>query len=256
MTRNKIVTFGEIMLRMTRPDKQRITQGSEWLGLFGGSEANVAVSLAMLGDEVEYVTRLPRNKIGDACRNEIRKYNVGTDFIAYGGDRLGLYYYEESAALRGSSIVYDREDSSLTTMQKGMIDWKAAFADAKLFHWSGISCALSEGAASTTREAIETAGEMGLVVSCDINHRANLWKYGADAHDVLMPMVAQSDIVFGTAGEWQLITGLKAPDFKATSSDYVLEEGAYLEFFRHAQKILPKAERLPAGEMSHHSHVD
>ena len=101
MTRNKIVTFGEIMLRMTRPDKQRITQGSEWLGLFGGSEANVAVSLAMLGDEVEYVTRLPRNKIGDACRNEIRKYNVGTDFIAYGGDRLGLYYYEESAALRG-----------------------------------------------------------------------------------------------------------------------------------------------------------
>lgn len=214
MTRNKIVTFGEIMLRMTRPDKQRITQGSEWLGLFGGSEANVAVSLAMLGDEVEYVTRLPRNKIGDACRNEIRKYNVGTDFIAYGGDRLGLYYYEESAALRGSSIVYDREDSSLTMMQKGMIDWKAAFADAKLFHWSGISCALSEGAASATREAIETAGEMRLVVSCDINHRANLWKYGADAHDVLMPMVAQSDIVFGTAGEWQLITGLKPPTSK------------------------------------------
>lgn len=244
MTRNKIVTFGEIMLRMTRPDKQRITQGSEWLGLFGGSEANVAVSLAMLGDEVEYVTRLPRNKIGDACRNEIRKYNVGTDFIAYGGDRLGLYYYEESAALRGSSIVYDREDSSLTTMQKGMIDWKAAFADAKLFHWSGISCALSEGAASATHEAIETAGEMELVVSCDINHRANLWKYGADAHDVLMPMVAQSDIVFGTAGEWQLITGLKVPDFKATSSDYVLEEGAYLEFFRHAQKILPKAKKM------------
>ena len=122
MTRNKIVTFGEIMLRMTRPDKQRITQGSEWLGLFGGSEANVAVSLAMLGDEVEYVTRLPRNKIGDACRNEIRKYNVGTDFIAYGGDRLGLYYYEESAALRGSSIVYDREDSSLTMMQNDRLE--------------------------------------------------------------------------------------------------------------------------------------
>ena len=125
-----------------------------------------------------------------------------------------------------------------------MIDWKAAFAEAKLFHWSGISCALSEGAADTTREAIEAAGEMGLVVSCDINHRANLWKYGADAHDVLLPMAEQSDIVFGTAGEWQLITGLKAPDFKAVSSDYTLDEDAYLDFFRQAQQILPKAKKM------------
>lgn len=242
--KEKIVTFGEIMLRMTRPNKERITQGSAWKGFFGGSEANVAVSLAMFGDNVEYVTRLPDNKIGMACKNEIRKYNVGTDYIALGGDRLGLYYYEESAALRSSSIVYDREDSSLTTIKEGMIDWKKAFEEAKLFHWSGISSALSQGAADTTREAIEEAVKEGITVSCDINHRANLWKYGKDAHDVLLPMARESDIVFGTAGEWKLITGITPPDFKAVSPDYHIDTALYEDYFRRAAGILPKAKKM------------
>lgn len=242
--KNKIVTFGEIMLRMTRPSKQRINQGSEWNGFFGGSEANVAVSLAMFGNNVEYVTRLPDNKIGHACQNEIRRYNVGTDYIAYGGDRLGLYYYEESAALRGSSIVYDREDSSLTTIQAGIINWEDTFKEAQLFHWSGISCALSRGAADATREAIEAAKNSGLTISCDINHRANLWKYGDNAHDVLLPLAQESDIVFGTSGEWELITGLKAPEFKATSKDYKIDSPALKEYFRKAQEILPKAKKM------------
>lgn len=242
--KEKIVTFGEIMLRMTRPDKERIIQGSAWKGFFGGSEANVAVSLAMFGDKVEYVTRLPQNKIGMACMNEIRKYNVGTDYIALGGDRLGLYYYEESAALRSSSIVYDREDSSLTTIQAGMIDWGKAFSQAKLFHWSGISSALSQGAADATREAVDKAVDMGLVVSCDINHRANLWKYGKDAHDVLSPMAKKSDIVFGTAGEWKLITGITPPDFKATTPDYPIDDEGLKSFFNKAKEILPKTRKM------------
>ena len=141
--RQKIVTFGEIMLRMTRPEKLRIIQGSTWDGYFGGSEANVAVSLAMLGNDVEYVTRLPDNKLGQACLNELRKYNVGTRFVTRGGIRLGTYYYENAAAMRGSSVVYDRADSSMTTVAKGTINWADAFADASVFHWSGISCALS-----------------------------------------------------------------------------------------------------------------
>ncbi len=242
--KEKIVTFGEIMLRMTRPNKERITQGSAWKGFFGGSEANVAVSLAMFGDDVEYVTRLPDNKIGKACLNEIRKYNVGTDYIAFGGDRLGLYYYEESAALRSSSIVYDREDSSLTTIQAGMIDWRNAFSKAKLFHWSGISSALSQGAADATKEAVEEAEREGITIACDINHRANLWKYGKDAHDVLFPMAEKSDIMFGTSGEWQLITGITPPEFKAQSTDYPINKEGLEKFFREASRVLPKAKKM------------
>ncbi|WP_297249532.1 sugar kinase [uncultured Prevotella sp.] len=242
--KEKIVTFGEIMLRMTRPNKERIIQGSAWKGLFGGSEANVAVSLAMFGDNVEYVTRLPNNKIGMACLNEIRKYNVGTDYIVHGGDRLGLYYYEESAALRSSSIVYDREDSSITTIKSGMIDWKKTFSETRLFHWSGISSAVSQGAADATNEAVEEAEREGITISCDINHRANLWKYGKDAHDVLLPIAQKSDIVFGTADEWKLITGITPPDFKATTPDYPIDGAAYEEYFRKASKILPKAKKM------------
>lgn len=242
--KEKIVTFGEIMLRMTRPNKERIIQGSAWKGLFGGSEANVAVSLAMFGDNVEYVTRLPNNKIGMACLNEIRKYNVGTDYIVHGGDRLGLYYYEESAALRNSSIVYDRKDSSITTIKSGMIDWKKTFSETRLFHWSGISSAVSQGAADATNEAVEEAEREGITISCDINHRANLWKYGKDAHDVLLPIAQKSDIVFGTADEWKLITGITPPDFKATTPDYPIDGAAYEEYFRKASKILPKAKKM------------
>lgn len=242
--KEKIVTFGEIMLRMTRPNKERITQGSAWKGFFGGSEANVAVSLSMFGDDVEYVTRVPNNKIGKACMNEIRKYNVGTDYIVLGGDRLGLYYYEESAALRSSSIVYDREDSSLTTIQAGMIDWRKVFSKAKLFHWSGISSALSQGAADATKEAVDEAEREGITIACDINHRANLWKYGKDAHDVLLPMAQKSDIMFGTAGEWQLITGITPPDFKATTPDYPIDREGLENYFKEASAILPKAKKM------------
>lgn len=242
--KKKIVTFGEIMLRMTRPDKERIIQGSKWNGYFGGSEANVAVSLAMFGDNIEYVTRLPNNKIGRACMDEIRKYNVGISNVVLGGDRLGLYYYEESASLRSSNIVYDREDSSLTTIKAGIIDWKKAFEGASMFHWSGISGALSQGAADATREAVEEAESEGLLISCDINHRANLWKYGKDAHDVLFPIAEKSDIVFGTAGEWKLITGVTPPDFKATSADYKIDEKGFEDYFHTAEKILPKAKKM------------
>lgn len=242
--KKKIVTFGEIMLRMTRPDKERITQGSRWNGYFGGSEANVAVSLAMFGNDVEYVTRLPHNKIGQACMDDIRKYNVGTSNIVFGGDRLGLYYYEESASLRSSSIVYDREDSSLTTIKAGVIDWQKAYEGATLFHWSGISSALSQGAADATQEAVDEAEKAGLIISCDINHRANLWRYGKDAHDILFPMAKKSDIVFGTAGEWKLITGINPPEFKATTADYPIGRAALEEYFRNAEKVLPKAKKM------------
>lgn len=146
----RFVTMGEIMLRMTRPDYQRIIQGNKIDGFYGGSEANVAVSLAMMGDDVQYVTRLPNNMLGVACRNELRRYQVGTDHIIWGGSRVGKYFYEQAASLRGSSIAYDRERSSMMTLHPHMIDWKEILKEADVFHWTGITCGLSEGASDAT----------------------------------------------------------------------------------------------------------
>ncbi len=238
--RNKIVTMGEIMLRMTRPNLQRITQGRSFDDYFGGSEANVAVSLAMMGDEVEYITRLPNNHIGHACRNELRTYNVGTDNIVWGGNRLGLYYFEQAASLRGSSIAYDRENSSLMSLHSHMVDWKEVLKDAKVFHWSGISCALSYSASEATLEGLDEALRQGLYTSVDINYRKNLWHYGVEANDVLLPACKRCYIIFGDTGEWELITGRKVPPFKADSADYKMDLDAYRAFFEEAHKQFPK----------------
>ncbi|WP_298451494.1 sugar kinase [uncultured Prevotella sp.] len=242
--RQKIVTFGEIMLRMTRPEKQRIIQGSTWDGYFGGSEANVAVSLAMLGNDVEYVTRLPDSQLGKACLNELRKYNVGTRFTVHGGERMGTYYYEDAAAMRGSSIVYDRAGSSMTTVNKGTISWPDVFADASVFHWSGISCALSQGAADVNEEAVCEAERQGLTISFDINYRKNLWKYGKSAHDILLPLAKKCDIMFGTEGEWQLLTGITPPKFTATSPDFTFDMQRHEEFFGKVKEMFPKCRKM------------
>jgi len=236
----KFVTMGEIMLRMTRPDYQRIIQGNKIDGFFGGSEANVAVSLAMMGNNVEYVTRLPNNMLGVACRNELRRYQVGTKHIIWGGSRLGKYFYEQAASLRGSSIAYDREHSSLMTLHTHMIDWREILRGADVFHWSGISCALSEGASDATLDGLDEAIRRGIYTSVDINYRKNLWKYGQEARDVLFPAVKACHIVFGDTGEWELITGMKVPKFEARDTHYKMDLKAYKEFFDKAQEMLPK----------------
>ena len=240
----RFVTMGEIMLRMTRPDYQRIIQGNKINGFFGGSEANVAVSLAMMGDEVEYVTRLPNNMLGVACRNELRRYHVGTSHVIWGGTRLGKYFYEQAAALRGSSVAYDREHSSLMTLHTHMLDWKEILRGADVFHWSGISCALSEGASDATLDGLDEALRKGIYTSCDINYRKNLWKYGQEPWDVLFPAVKACHIVFGDTGEWELITGMKAPKFQAQDTNYELDLKGYKDFFDKAQEMLPKARHM------------
>ncbi len=236
----KFVTMGEIMLRMTRPDYQRIIQGSKIDGFFGGSEANVAISLAQMGDDVEYVTRLPNNMLGVACRNELRRFNVGTKHIIWGGTRLGKYFYEQAASLRGSSVAYDREHSSLMTLHTHMLDWREILRGATIFHWSGISCALSEGASDATLDGLDEALRRGIYTSVDINYRKNLWKYGQEARDVLFPAVKACHIVFGDTGEWELITGKKLPKFEAQDTTYKMDLDGYKKFFDDAQEMFPK----------------
>ena len=139
--KKKIVTFGEIMLRLTTPDNLRMQQSREFLVNYGGSEANVAISIANFGGDVEYITRLPDNALGETCLAELRSHNIGTQHILIGGRRLGTYYMEKAAAMRNSKVIYDREGSAFSELKPGMIDWRTIFSDAAIFHWSGIAAA-------------------------------------------------------------------------------------------------------------------
>ena len=210
MDRQKIVTFGEIMLRLTPPDYLRFNQTNLFRASYGGSEANVAVSLANYGLQSEFVTRLPDNRVADACIDDLRRYGVRTDAILRGGKRLGIYYMEEAAAMRSSHVVYDRADSAFDTLQPGMIDWDGIFRGASWFHWSGISAAVSAGTAAVCAEAIAAAHAAGLTVSCDINYRKNLWKYGKAASEVMNKLAESVDVAIANEEDVQKSLGITA----------------------------------------------
>jgi 2-dehydro-3-deoxygluconokinase len=213
----KIVTFGEVMLRLAPPGFQRFTQARSFEAVYGGGEANVAVSLANFGEEVEYVTRLPKNELGDACLMSLRGYGIRTEHIARGGDRIGIYFLETGAAQRASKVIYDRANSSFATIQPGMIDWKKVFEGADWFHWTGITPAVSQGAADVCREAIRVAREMGVTVSCDLNFRAKLWKWGKPAGEVMADLVGMCDVALGNEEDAEKVFGIKAPEADITA---------------------------------------
>ncbi|MBQ7422175.1 MAG: sugar kinase [Prevotella sp.] len=244
MEKKKIVTFGEVLLRLSKPDNLRLAQGHVFSGNYGGSEANAAVSLATLGNQVEYVTRMPDNAIGRACQMRLREYGLKLNHVALGGERLGTYYFEEAAAMRNSSVVYDRKDSSFYTMAPGMIPWTDVFRDAQIFHCSGITCAISRSAAEATMEAVCTAEEMGLTVACDINYRKNLWNYGADAHETLAELAGHADIIFGDQGEYEVVSGLKHVPFEAQSADYGIDTEAFLAYMQAVHELFPKCKKM------------
>ena len=223
----KIVTFGEIMLRLTPPGFQRFVQARSYDLIYGGGEANVAASLAHFGVPVEYVTRLPANDIGDACLNFLRQYGIGTGHIARGGDRLGIYFLEMGSAQRGSKVIYDRAASALATIEPGMIDWQAAFAGAGWFHWTGITPAISEGAAAACLEAVQIAREMGLTVSCDLNYRKKLWKWGRSAAEVMPDLVSLCDAAVGNEEDADKVFGIRAAGADVLGGK--VEAGAYVD---------------------------
>jgi 2-dehydro-3-deoxygluconokinase len=213
----KIVTFGEIMLRLAPPGFQRFTQARSFEAVYGGGEANVAVSLANFGEEVEYVTRLPKNELGDACLMSLRGSGIHTEHVARGGDRIGIYFLETGAAQRASKVIYDRANSSFATIQTGMIDWKKVFEGADWFHWTGITPAVSQGAADVCRGAIQVAREMGVAVSTDLNYRAKLWKWGKSAGEVMTGLVSMCDVALGNEEDAEKVFGIKAPEADVSS---------------------------------------
>lgn len=213
----KIVTFGEMMLRLATPGFQRFTQARSFEATYGGGEANVAVSLANFGEEASFVTRLPTNDLGDACLNSLRGLGVQTQHILRGGERLGIYFLETGASQRGSKVIYDRADSSFAMLKPGMIDWKTVFAGADWFHWTGITPAVSQGAAETCLEAIQAARELGLTVSCDLNYRAKLWKWGKPAGEVMAELVDLCQVALGNEEDAEKVFGIRAPEADVTA---------------------------------------
>lgn len=214
---NKVVTFGEIMLRLSPPGFLRFEQAKSFDVEFGGGEANVAVSLAHFGVPVEYVTRIPRNEIADACVGFLRRHGVGVEKIVRGGERLGIYFLENGAVQRGSKVVYDRSGSSISTIERGTVDWKAVFEGADWFHVTGITPAISRGAAEVSIEAASVAKEMGLTVSCDLNYRAKLWKWGRPAGEVMAELVRYADVAIGNEEDADKVFGIRAEDTDVTS---------------------------------------
>ncbi len=240
----KIVTFGEIMLRLATPDNLRFVQTKEFTATFGGGEANVAVSLANYGLETEFVTRLPKNDIADTCIRELRKYGVGTRHIQYGGDRMGIYFLETGAVARPSKVIYDRTGSSIADIHPGMIDWKSVLSDASWFHWTGITPALSQGAADACLEAVTTANKMGVTVSCDLNFRKNLWKYGKTAAEVMPALVEKCDIILGNEEDAEKVFGIKPRGFEVTATKGHVDAEEFLSVCRQLNERFPRAKKI------------
>ena len=240
----KVVTFGEIMLRLATPDNLRFAQSNSLTATYGGGEANVAVSLANYGVETEFVTRLPENDIASACFAELRKWGVGTSKIVYGGERLGIYFLETGAISRPSKVVYDRAHSSISTIEVGMIDWESVFEGADWFHFTGITPAISASAAEVCLEACKVANRMGITVSCDINYRKNLWKNGKTGSEVMPALVECCDVVLGNEEDAEKVFGIKPEGFDAAKTAGEVEQGAFESVCRQIMARFPRAKKV------------
>ncbi|OJV44336.1 MAG: 2-dehydro-3-deoxygluconokinase [Bacteroidales bacterium 36-12] len=240
----KIVTFGEIMLRLATPRYDRFIQSKSLNSTFGGGEANVSVSLANYGLPTEFVTRLPKNDIAEWCLSELRKYNVGTQHIVKGGERVGIYFLETGAVARASKVVYDRAHSSIATIEPGMINWDEVFKDAQWFHWTGITPAISQGAADVCLEAIKEANKRGITVSTDLNYRKNLWKYGKTASEVMPALVEGCDIILGNEEDAEKVFGIKPEGFDVAHTGGEVDAAEFESVCKQLMKRFPRAKKV------------
>ena len=232
------------MLRLATPGYLRFSQTNELSATFGGGEANVAVSLANYGMEAEFVTRLPENDIAAACVKDLHKHGVKTDHIVYGGDRMGIYFLETGAVARASKVVYDRAHSAISEIKPGMIDWEQVLAGADWFHWTGITPAISQGAADVCLEAIQAANRLGIPVSCDLNYRKNLWKYGKKASEVMPDLVAGCDIILGNEEDAEKVFGIKPEGFDVTATAGEVNAAEFESVCTQLMQRFPRARKV------------
>ncbi|WP_318344693.1 sugar kinase [Flagellimonas baculiformis] len=242
----RVVTFGEIMLRLSPEGFLRFSQANSFEVVYGGGESNVAVSLANYGVPVDFVTRLPKNDIGECALMEMRKRGVGTDKIIYGGDRLGIYFLETGAVSRGSKVVYDRAHSAMAEIGPGMVDWDRVFEGAGWFHWTGITPAISQGAADACLEAVKAASEKGITISTDLNYRAKLWKYCNDAkrEQIMSELTSYCDVVLGNEEDAEKHFGIKPEGLDITTQGEHVEAAAFLSVCKQMMEKFPKAKKV------------
>ena len=224
----KIVTMGEIMLRLSTPNNEKFIQADEFDINYGGGEANVAVSLANYGHEADFVSALPKNPIGDAAIATLRKYNVGTKHISRSGERVGIYFLETGSAMRASNVVYDRAHSSISTAKVEEFDFDEIFKDADWFHFTGITPAVSDSAAELTEAALKAAKKAGVTVSVDLNFRKKLWS-SEKAKKIMTNLMQYVDVCIGNEEDAEKVLGFKPGNTDVTAGE--LELSGYVDIF-------------------------
>ena len=245
MKEKKIVCFGELMLRLEE-EGMPLEKVNLDTAKFVGSEANVAVSLATLGDKVSVVTRLPDNLVGHTAADKLKAFGVDTSLIQFQGDRIGTYYLQQGQSRQKSKTIYDRDNTPFSTLRPGDIDWHAILKDATVFHTSGISIGISQSAADVTFEALDVADELGLTISVDINYRSALWKYGADAKETITRLMQRADVMFGDAIEYEWLTGRKVP-LEVTTANDPIDLDIYRDWYRELHAICPRCAKMIIG---------
>ena len=225
----KVVTMGEIMLRLSTPGYEKFIQAGQFDINYGGGEANVAVSLANYGHDAEFITRVPANPIGDCAVAALRKYNVETKHIARGGERLGIYFLETGASMRASNVVYDRAHSSIATASVEDFDFDAIFEGADWFHFTGITPAVSDEAAIVTQAALKAAKAKGITVSVDLNFRKKLWS-SEKAQRIMTNLMQYVDVCIGNEEDAEKVLGFKPGNTDVTSGE--LELAGYQDIFK------------------------
>ncbi len=241
---NQVVTFGEIMLRLSPPDFLRFSQAYSFDVTYGGGESNVAVSLANYGIPCCFVSRLPDNDLGECALIELRKRGVKTEQIIRGGDRLGIYFLETGAVSRGSKVIYDRAHSAMAEIKPGMIDWKTIFKNTSWFHWTGITPAISQGAADACVEAVKLASEMGVTISTDLNYRAKLWKYGGNREAIMTELTSYCDIILGNEEDAEKHFCIKPENIDITKQGHEINAEAFQSVCKQMMKKFPRAKKV------------
>ena len=222
----KVVTFGEIMLRLSTPGFTRFVQTDQFNAVYGGGEANVAVALSNFGLESYFVTKVPTHEIGQAAVNHLRRFGVKEDFIVRGGDRLGLYYLETGASQRPSKVIYDRARSAVSEMQAGEVDWDRVMEGAGWFHWTGITPALGALSQENIKHACQAARKAGATISCDLNFRSKLWTT-SEAQAVMVPLMEYVDVCIANEEDADRSLGLKAAGTDVDAGQ--IDEAGYVQ---------------------------
>jgi 2-dehydro-3-deoxygluconokinase len=242
LSKKKVVTFGEVMMRLSPPGVATFSQTQSMDITYGGGEANVSIALAYMGLQASHVTRFPDNNLGRAATQFLRHHWIDTAHVVYGDQQLGLYFLEKGAIHRSSEIVYQRAGSSFSMIQPDMIDWEKILKGTDWFHWTGITPAVSEGAAACCAQAIKTANKLGITVSGDIHSRSSLWNYGKDPREIMRSLINGTDVVI--AGQYDMD---KYAEGNSSEMNFKEQATQFMKEFARIKKVVDKDRTSVSG---------